>query len=68
MKRAPIIEDWSRFNRAVLEIADARPQPMPQKEAAPQQPKREPAERASEPGDAGDSYGVIARQNWSKRA
>ena len=68
MKRAPIIEDWSRFNRAVLDVADGRPQPTPRREAAPQQPKREPAERVSEPGDERDRYGLLTRQTWHKRA
>lgn len=68
MKRAPIVEDWSRFNRAVLEVADGRLQPVTRRQAAPQQPKREIAERVPDPADDGDKYGLVARQNWRKRA
>ncbi len=68
MKRAPIIEDWSRFNRAVLEVADGLPQLVAQKQPAPRQPKREPTELVSEPGDGGDTYGLIARHKWGKHA
>ena len=68
MKRAPIVEDWSRFNRAVLEIADGRPEPAARKHGAPQQPRREPAERVSEPSDEADIHGLIAHQNLRKRA
>ena len=68
MKRAPIIEDWSRFNRAVMEVADGLPHLGARKQAAPQQPKREPTDFASEPADGGDIYGLIARQKWRKHA
>jgi hypothetical protein len=68
MKRAPIIEDWSRFNRAVLEVADGLPQLVARKQPAKQQPKRQPSELVSEAGDGGDTYGLIARRKWRKHA
>ena len=68
MKRAPVIEDWSRFNRAVLDIADGRPQPVAQRQPAPQRPKREPTELVSEPGDESDKYGFLARRKLRKHA
>jgi hypothetical protein len=64
MKRAPIIEDWSRFNRAVLEVADS--QLVGRKQPVPQQPK--PPEFVPEPVDGGDSYGLITRHQWRKHA
>ena len=68
MKRAPIVEDWSRFNRAVLEVADGLPPLVTRKQPAAQQPKRESTEHVSEPGDGGDTYGLIARHKWRKHA
>lgn len=68
MKRAAIIEDWSRFNRAVMEVADGPPQTMLRRQAAPPQAKRETAERVPEPGDEAERYRLIARQNWRKLA
>lgn len=68
MRRARIIEDWSRFNRAVLEVADGDTPPIPRRNPAPPQPKRETAERAAEPGDDTDTYGIIARHHWRQRA
>lgn len=68
MKRAPIIEDWSRFNRSVLEVADGLPPPVARKPPVPQQTKREPTERVSEAGDGGDTYGLLARKQWRTHA
>jgi hypothetical protein len=68
MKRAPIVEDWSRFNQAVLEVADGFPQSVARKQPVPQQPKREPTELVSESGADGDTYGLIARHKWRKHA
>lgn len=68
MKRAPIVEDWSRFNRAVLEVADGLPQLVDRKHPLPSQPKRAPAEHISEPSDDGDHYGLITRHKWRKLA
>jgi hypothetical protein len=74
MKRAPIIEDWSRFNRSVLEVADrvhlaAQKQAAPQ-QPTPQQPKPEPTqpEPGPEPIDGGDTYGLVARRKWRRHA
>lgn len=69
MKRAPIIEDWSRFNRAVLEVADEPQQPARKQPAPPPPlPKREAVAPVSRSGEGEDTYGLIARHMWRKHA
>lgn len=65
MRRATVIEDWSRFNRAVLEAADGLLPPGDQRPAA-APPQREQPGPVPEAGDSGDSYGLIARHKWRK--
>ena len=68
MRRAPISEDWSRFNRAVLEVADSLPQLFAREPPVPPPPKREPTDLVSKPGEGGDTYGLIARHKWRTHA
>lgn len=67
MKRVRVIEDWSRFNDAVLRVADGVPKPAPRPSPAPPAPQ-EPSELVSEPAGVSDAYGLITRHRWRKHA